>query len=312
MGLLSVLACWASCKACNPQVTPPRFDTSPDSAGKESADSVDSRDTAPPPMCAQPEQEPNNNDTEPTFIAREREACGEISQSFDLDYYEFETRTAGWIEIDVDAAERGSAADLVFGLGSEGGHALLAGKGAQSSDPYILVPVPGADTWRLAMAEQDPGQGADEGYEYFFHVSEAKSPITPDSVEVEDHGSWDLAQPIVLGEVVYATLVEGDERDWYVLTTPDAKVQLRAEIVAHRLGSPLDTRLVMWKTTKEGDSLKSSWEEWADTNPFDVGNDPAFERTGGGGEVWYLQVLEARNGTGELYWYTITVNEVSE
>lgn len=312
MRLLTLVACIASCKACNPQISP-NFDTSPDSdPEEETGDSTDSMvDTSPPPMCEQIEVEPNNNDGEATVIVREKEACGEFGGGLDLDFYEFETRTAGWLEIDVASAERGTAADVNLSMESDDGLQLTMQDGAGSADPYVLVPVPGPDTWFLILNEERV-QGGEDDYEYFFHVSEAKAPFVADANELDEHDSWETAQPITVDELVYGTLENNDERDWYVLETPAEKVQLRAEITAHRMGSPLDAKLILWKLDKDTNELSDSWEEWADTNPFDVGLDPAFERTGGGGEVWYLQVLKSTGGTGPLYWYTIHISEVAE
>ena len=311
MRILSLLACFASCKACNPQVTP-IFETGGDSGEREeTGDSTDSVvDTAPPPLCEQVEVEPNDAGEDATVIAREREACGEFSGGLDLDWFEFETRAAGWIEIDIDAGERGSAADVNLSLVSEDDLALTIQDGAGSSDPYVLVPVPGADTWHLILNEERV-QGGDEDFEYFFHVSEAKEPISYDGVEEEDHDGWETAQELAVGERVFAKIEETAERDWYVIHTPDDKTVLRAEVTAHRLGSPLDAKLVMWMESEEGGALADDWAEWTDTNPFDVGMDPAFERVGDG-DTWYLQVFKSTGGAGPLYWYTIEVNEVSE
>lgn len=311
MPVLALLACWASCKACNPQVNP-QFETArPETGEDETADTQDSViDTAPPPLCEQVEEEPNNKQDEATPIRREAEACGEFTGGLDLDYYLFETRGAGWLEIDVDAGERGSSADVNLSLESEGGYRLTMQDGAGSADPYVLVPVAGEDSWYLTLNEERV-QGDEEGFEYFFHVSEAKAPMTFDRVEAEDNDDWTTAEDLPIGEVIYGVIDDTSDRDWFKVTTPSAKGSLRVEVVAHRKGSPLDARMFLWKETKEGE-LADEAEEMFETNPFDVGLDPAFERTGGGNEVWYLQVLRLEGGAGPLYWYTLSVTEVSE
>lgn len=312
MTLLTWMGWSLGCTACTPNIDP-NLDTSPPEqhTGEDSEVDTQPIDTQPPPPCEQPEVEPNAHEGEATPIALEEQACGDFSAGLDLDFYAFSTPGAGWFEIDVDAGDRGSAANPNLSLANEDGDLKLnMSRSATSSDPHVVVPLAAADDWILVLNEETT-QGGDTDYDYFFRVSQTKDPVTWDVLEDDDHGGFETAQELELGTTVFGTMESASERDWYVITAPEAKTDLNLEVLAHRAGSPIDAVFQVWTLTKDGE-LNESPEDWVSSHPTQPGNDPQLTKTGHGLQVWYVMVRSEGSTTGPLYWYTFTVEEVSE
>ncbi|MCP4807833.1 MAG: hypothetical protein GY884_21020 [Proteobacteria bacterium] len=308
MLLASFLGLQLGCTTCTPGI--PNIDTSkPDNeTGGDSQHDSEPDDTAPPPPCEQPEVEPNNNGGDATPIVLEKLACGEFTAGLDLDFYTAETTGSGWFEIDVDAGDMGSAANVLLSISNEDEDLKATQQAsATSADPRMVVPLPAADTWTLILNEET-AQGGESGYDYEFRFSQTKDPVTWDLVEDAGHGSWDAAQELDVGTTLFGTIEDVAERDWYVIHTPADKVDLSIEIVAHREGSPLDARFQIWMA--EDGELKETPEASAYTHPTEPGADPALTKSAHD-ETWYLMVRYQDGGTGPLYWYTLTLEEVS-
>ncbi len=302
---LLFLACTPSC--CQPTLNPVSQDTA-ELDSDSPVDSIDSQDTAPPPPCAQPESEPNNLDSEADPVQREDLACGAFTGGgLDLDWYTFETTSPGWLKVDVDAASRGSEANVNLSMESDGGvQVAMSMAGDGGPDPYLVIPVQGADSWYLMFNEQE-AQSGDEDYDYQFRVSTTKTPVDIDREESSDNDSWQDAQVIELDESIYGTVSEASDLDWFVLETPEGRQEIELQLIAHRAGSPLNARIEIWTTqAKDKTKLESEADVKVSTSDASPSFDPIFTHTSYDQRSWYIKVRVADGGTGPAYWYTLT------
>jgi hypothetical protein len=309
--LLLFLACTPSC--CQPSLNLDETRDSPVQDTQDTGDTGETADTAPPPPCAQPEVEPNDLDSQANPIVLEEMACGEFTGGgLDLDWSTFETTAAGWLKIDVDAASRGSEANVNLSLESDGGvQVAMSVAGDGGADPYLVIPVEGADTWYLTLNEQE-AQSGDEDYDYQFRASTTKTPVDIDRQESHDNDSWKDADPIELDESVYGTVSGPTDLDWFVLETPEGRQEIQLELVAHRAGSPLNARIEIWYAQiKDSTQLEDEPQAKVSTSDASPSFDPIFTHTSYDQRLWYIKVRVADGGTGPAYWYTLktTVKE---
>ena len=305
-GLLLLLACVPSC--CQPNINPPVEDTHDERDSDSPVDSVDSEDTAPPPPCEQPEVEPNDLDSQATPIVLEEQACGAFTGGgLDLDWFSFDTEHVGWLKVDVDAADRGSEANVSLNLESDlGVQAAMSMAGDGSADPLLVIPVTEADSWMLVLNEQE-AQSGDEDYDYQVRASVTKTPVPIDREEKSNNEDFEDAQVLQLDEYVYGTVDEPSDLDWYVLQTPPGRNEIKLELLAHRHGSPLNGRIEIWYAHPKDDSkLSDEAERKVADSDFGPSMDPIFTHTSYDERTWYIKVRNANTGgTGSAYWYVL-------
>lgn len=272
-------------------------------------DSKDSPvDTTPPPPCDQPEAEPNYNSAVANQVLMEYYACGTFETLADFDVFTFDMPEQNWLRIDVDAADRGSAAYPILTLDSDEGFTAGATRGPNSNDPYIVVPTPEADTWFVWLTDAQQGYG--EGFTYRFMASSVKAPVSWTHSEIEGHDTLATAMPITEDMTVYGTADSATEFDWYSFKTPDERSSITVTINAHKLGSPLISRLMLYELDvddagNEVEKLINYWDESSSTASLD----PDFTLSNEGGETWYLKVRYLPTFQyGPLYWYTLDID----
>jgi hypothetical protein len=315
---LALLGC-QTCNACTPG-TPAPPDTDPlEETGEtgETADTQETADTSPPPPCAFPEEEPNYNFDEANLIQMEQYACGAFGTAYDFDVFEFEA-PAGWIEVDVDASERGSPAEPIMLMEQLDGEAVAVPDSALSSDPWVVLYADEPATWFVALTQ---GASFGDDMTYRFMALQTKAPVVWDVDEGDNHTAAD-AMPLDWGERVMGRADSNTLSDWYRIEIPDQgddKVTLRFEVDAQRLGSPLDARFNLYRGTDDpeldadGDGVSDTRFRGATNDPETSSRDPITEYTTSGDEVVYVMIRHmSGEGYGPHYWYTFLVSEVVE
>lgn len=309
--VLALTACSAIRSCFTPSI--PNPPDSPDDSeeneesGSDTGDTTPPVDTTPPPPCAQPEVEPNYSESTATAIVLEQYACGMFNDATDFDTFTFHA-PAGWLEVDVTAAERGSAAYPILTLESDDGLAASSTRSLNSTDPYLLVPLPSADDWVMRLTDAYRGYG--EEFDYEFKVSESKAPLEWSEFEIDDHDAIEESQEVSVGAPIFGYAQNSTDFDWYHLRTPPGRNLIRIAVHAHNYGSPMDARLQLYFATLDESTseLTEVLQQTVDDNTQSNGLDPLLERVSDGDEDWYLKVRYTPSTQfGELYWYVLDV-----
>lgn len=308
---LLLVGCAASTARSCCNYTPPIPDPPVEETGEEdseqddTSDTVDTVDTTPPPPCAQPEVEPNFNESNATFIEMESYACGFFESANDFDVYAFEMEEVSWLKIDVDAVERGSSGNPILTVESESGLAAISLRGPRSNDPLLVFPVNIAEQWVVRLTEAQGGFGED--YDYKLIATATKEPVEWTGYEADQNDELDEAQLITEGEVIYGIIDSSVDFDWYRVDTPEGRNQITVQITGQGVGSPLFPRLQLYTLEENSqgelvETLQGTFDESGDS----ASQDPKMVRVSDGGETWYFKVRH-RPGTqnGDLYWYVI-------
>jgi hypothetical protein len=309
---LMLIAC-TGCRTCGTPVatTDDSSTTDTQDSALDTADTGETGDTAPPPMCAQIEEEPNDHKTEAYEITHTWWSCGafEDPDENDWDYLTFTIDREGgvsdtWIEIDVDAADRASVADpelIVYGPEGDG---FLVEDFNRGTDPYVVFPVSEDGTWDLALYDKYAGNGED--YTWYLRVLEGKQPLEWDHEEVEPNDSLGDPLPTLLdGERAFGVISETYDLDWYQFMPEEGQEYLTLHILANNFGSPLDARLAVYNSA--GTKLEAATQGIGDS--YD--KDPSVSIPLDPAELYYISVrLESDESTqvgGSAYWYVLEV-----
>lgn len=308
---LLLVACQAcsSCLRFNPPDIQPE-DTAPDEEDSDDQESTPDSpvDTTPPPPCPQPELEPNNNSSDAFAIEMEEWACGQFESAFDFDVYTFTMEEDGWLELDVDAASRGSSADVSVSLEDEDGETAGAWRSDVSTDPRIIIPVRAGD-WQAWVSELSQDYGDDVDYHVLATV--AKRPVSwnadSEELEVPNNTAAD-AMPIEDGTYVFGVIDSGNAFDWYVWRSPaDGKKRtMRAEVFAMSEGSPLNPRLQRYEADENDEVNEYPAETW-NSDDDSASQDPSVDIAVDSQDV-YLKVRHLpQTQTGDYYWYVLAI-----
>lgn len=308
LGLLGAMLACQSCQGCKPgPSTVDSSDTQDTQDTQETGeDSPVDTDTGPPPPCDFPEVEPNNNPDQATEVELEGWACGVFDVAYDFDHFQVEVPFAGWLKVDVDAADDGSAAAPFLFVESDGGLGFGADAGAYSTDPLLVVPIPSADTFTVLLTDGYNGSGED--FEYQVKTSLTKAPLSWDFGMV-DGTSKEAPMSMDWGERVYGVVDDSQTVHWIELPVPEGKAEVQFQVLAHRYGSPLNSTLRLFPRT-DGVVAESA-TKYASSDPGSSSWDPVIETSAEGEQSWVIS-LKATEGksTSEMHWFVFEAIEL--
>ncbi len=319
--MIRLLLLFVACQGCRSCGAPsPGGD---DSVGQDtdtedsadSADSADSGDTAPPPLCAQVEVEPNDQRPQATPIELNWWSCGTFYDptetdwdyvSFDISRSDAEART--WLEVDVEAQTRASVADPELILYGPDDQVIFVEDFARATDPYVVFPTTTSGSWEAGVYEKYGSSGLD--YTWFLRAIVAKQPIDWSLEEVEPNDALDEGFHVVDGDRVFGVVEDTYDLDWYTFTAPEGVAALTLHIEANNFGSPLDARLAIY------DSLGTKLEAATSGLGDSYDKDPLVSEEVTAGEVYSISVRielddESQIG-GPGYWYVLNVAHDTE
>lgn len=299
-----------SCRACVEPELPSNHDQDDDSKQDTQEDTQDSPvdsdtadspvDTEPPPFCFMDEPEPNGTLQEAMQIPMESWICGNIDQIADADFYSITTTEPGWITIDLQAASRGSFADMDLAI-TDGERSVVVYDAYLSTDPRISFPADTPGTYVGWVSEHDPLASGDT-FTWFLRASLDKPALGWSREEVETNGPAQTnAEPIQIDERVFGTIADTEDVDWFHLTTPADATTIILDVEAYAYGSPLNTTLVV--RDAEGDVV-----QWVASGEIDYDLDPHAEIKVEGAQDWYLQVFNPEEKGSRFHWYTLSVS----
>ena len=303
--LLVASAGLTGCKGCTPDLP----DDDPNNDEDDDHQVVDSGvedsgpvDTAPPPPCAVPEEEPNDAITDAQPIPLEEWACGTLLEQGDNDYFTFEIEEAGWYRIWVRGADIGSSSDLQMLLSDEDEDytALSTSSAPDSLDPLLVFPAQDDRTFNVNISDQYAGYGS--AYIWEMLITETKAPVGWDLEEIEPNDVLNDATPIEGGMRYFGLFSPRSDRDWYVITLPDGiSTDLSFKIHAYDYGSPMLTSLRLHDPSGEEVKRRSN----------DLANDSEdaylAHKTSEGGEWTLLVTNRSSSGGSDAYWYVLEV-----
>jgi hypothetical protein len=267
-------------------------------------------------MCAQVEEEPNDYASEAFEIALTSWACGTFHdpEENDWDYLSFSLErgdAAGltWLEIDVDATNRASVADpelIVYGSDHD---AFLVEDFDRQTDPYVVFPVSEDSSWDLALYDKYAGSGDD--YSWYLRVLIGKQPLDWTDEETEPNDSLsDSLLTLVDGGLVFGTVSDTYDLDWYVFQPEEGEDYLTLSLLANNYGSPLDGRLAIYNAA--GTKLEVASQGIGDS--YD--KDPVISVPVELAETYYISVrIETDESTqtgGSAFWYVLDVEVTDE
>jgi len=309
LGLLGTMLACQSCQGCKPEL--PNVDTSePQDSEKDDSDSAQDSpvdtDTAPPPPCEFPELEPNNNPGQATVAELEAWACGVFEAAYDFDHFQVEVPYAGWLKVDVDAAERGSSAAPFLFVESDSGLGFGADAEASSTDPLLVVPIPSSGTFTILLTDGYNGSGLD--FDYQVKTSLTKAPLSWD-YGMTDGTSKDAPMSMDWGDRVYGVVDDSQTVHWIELPVPEGKADVQFQVMAHRYGSPLSSTLRLFP--RSDGELPDKPTELANSDPDSSSWDPILRLSAEGEESWVVSIkVTEGSGTGDLYWFVFEAIEL--
>ncbi len=313
--IASMLACKA-CASCMPGL-PDDMESTTDSAdtAQDEQETADTHweDTSPPPPCDIPEVEPNDNLNESYEIERELWTCGTFSEEFDFEWMTFPASDAEWYEVLVSAEDMGSPANVTLWVSDDAmtEFAMVTGN-RYTSDPWLVFPSLGADSYYLYIFEDDGLYGDD--YEWKLRVSETKMTLDWDMEEQEPNDSPFEALSMEDGQTVFGTLTTSNDMDWYHVNIPDDKSTIVFQVEAYGSGSPANTRLILYTdaavSTDTADPFDTvdDWVARAFSDESDYDRDPRMEYSVSDPGDYYMVLKEAEGLGSELYWYTMSLS----
>ncbi len=249
-------------------------------------------------------------------MALEQTACGCFTEQADGEWLVFPAEDAEWIRIQVDAASRGSAADVAFNISALESFAVTLITGTMySEDPWIVFPALGDAEYHLYLSER-AGQYGDD-YEWQLLASEDKAPVEYTVVEVEDNDTADQAQDLPAGETVLGIISEPGDYDWYHIPVPDPgdaeKIKWTIDVEAYTSGSPLASRITLYESDVVGADLDDvDWlaTSFADSEDYD--QDPKIEIQSEEASDWYLVIKNPTSGGNDrgspFHWYSLAID----
>lgn len=305
MVLLFVLL--GACNGCRPQIPnppddEPKEDTSPP---PDTATDTAPPDTGPPARCDREEVEPNSPPDQVESLDMEKWACGEFLTYLDYDSFRISPTQTGWIKVQVDAASRGSSANvqlLIDGGGRESAQVL---DGYLTTDPYLVFPADEGDTYTLTLGETNFLYGDD--YTWYMLTSLSKEPIDWDLEEAEPNDVYIEAQPLGFGQTVFAEVTDASDLDWYkITTTGEGEQTLTFDVTAFKEGSAANMMLVLYDA--DGSTvLRTDY-----SGEVDYDRDPWFTKKVTGAQDLYL-LARTEDGKGSrFHWYTLSITVTTE
>lgn len=308
---IGLAALSAGC-SCRPKIPPPT--DPPDTDSETTAETGNTADTAPLPVCRWPEIEPNSVTT-PTALALEQQACGAIDAPLDLDVWSF-SHEGTWLQIELDAADN-AFTDPTFTLEPvDGSWAASRADDPESVNATLRFLAPAGD-YRLTVADQDFNGG--ERYGYDLLVSEAKPPAEWNHTEVEPNDNFAAAEVVSGGDRIYGT-IDNDSAfqdvDFYVLSVPAGKHTLGIDIDAFDGGSSANLTVYLYDAAFE--KLPPGCEDPCNEPTCEpcamkggvagVELDPIGEYDSPGSEIVYVHVLEASDQESPANWYVLALD----
>ncbi len=303
------------CNGCTPKipdVVDP--DTQDDTDTDTAADTADSSvtDTGPflPPRCDFEEVEPNDQASLAMAIPMEVWGCGVMMPANpknapfgDADYFTFTAAEPGWVEVRVDAASRGSAADMQF-IVYDDDDSITVADSYLTTDPILRFPAPDPTDYTVILGETSLLFGDD--YTWFLLSSLVKAPVEWTFNEVEPNDDFATATTFAPGGTVFGTVGEAGDFDWYHIVTPKEATYVRFTMTAFKQGSPVDGQVVLYAndgTTVLVDDRRGEIE-------YDL--DPWFERAQTGTNDWYVLVRNEEEKGSRFHWYTLSIEALVE
>lgn len=291
-----------ACNGCEPEL--PRPDQDEDRQDTDEPDDTDSgggdTDTGPPPLCDVEEIEPNNS--APQALPMEEWACGTFDSYVDPEWFGFETSQAGWVQVEVQAAARGTSADAQIQLiGDEGSAVLL--DGYLTTDPKIVFPAPEPAAYEFVLGETRNGYGEDYGW--WAMATLVKAPVEWNAEEAEPNDVLAEANAFTLGDTVFGTIEEAGDFDWYVLTFGPGSQKITFNVEAFVHGSPANLKIELYDA--EGTLLRTDYAGEIDYDP-----DPWFEKRVVTDTAWYVLLRTEDDRGSPFHWYTLSVISTPE
>ena len=232
----------------------------------DTADTGGGIDTPPPlvPRCTLEDvedEDPTNDFSQILEVPLSTYACGYVDRYRDLDYLSFTTTEPGWVSVDVQAASRGSSADMYMqldapdlddGVGTEGR--------PRSSDPLNVFYAPQGAKYIATLNETTGGYG--DAYGWWFLAGTTKAPVAFGMIETEPNSSIETAIPLAEGVRYYGTIGDAGDGDWYAVDIPAGTTVVTYETDAAQFGSAMDPVLrLVWGGTNQMLAYDDHWDD---------------------------------------------------
>lgn len=312
---LAFLVFLAGCNGCRPSIPPvenPDTQDPTDSDTTETGDSTVSTDTGPelPPRCDFAEVEPNDQAAQAMSMPMEKWACGVMMPADpkhapfgDVDYFAFTTPEAGWVEVSVEAARRGSSADMQA-IVYDADDSITVTDSYLSTDPLLRFPGSAAADYTVILGETSLAFGED--YDWYLLTSMIKAPVEWTFNETEPNDSFSEGNTFVPGDTVYGTIDHAGDFDWYHVVTPKEATTLVFTMNAFKAGSPVDGQVALYAT--DGTTLLH--DDRRGQIEYDL--DPWFEQRQTEANDWYVLVRNEQDKGSHFHWYTLSIEAVVE
>lgn len=265
MVLLSILAACSGCGSCVD--LPNAFsddDVAQDSggdSGNEDGDSAAPPDTGPPAKCTFEvfdDADFENDFFEPVPIPTQSWVCSTFDAGLDFEVLEFETQGGGWLSVDVQAASRGSSADVYLTINPANDEGEVCGKysALSTTDPRLVWLSKSQDVWHATIYEEERGYGPE--YSWWVLAASVKSPVSYTRTEDEvPHTTVKEAVTLAEGETVLAWLSAYGGNDWWRIELPVDEFGNRHNRVmmntdAAQFGSGANTVVELYKVRGDG------------------------------------------------------------
>ena len=305
--MLTFLLLLAGCSGCYEVPTDgDNADPLPNHAGEGDSGHDSAIDSGPPAMCELVEVEPNTLAT-PQELPMETQACGHFDQAGDQDWFAFELAEEGWVRLSLDAASRGSSADVQMQVAfTEADESVLLYDSYLTADVELVFPASQVGHF-LAGATETTRLGG-PGYSWFMMASVTKPPVDWQMEESEDNDALDVATVLPMDTTVFGTISKPangvPDEDWYHIQTPADAQYIDFTVEAFTAGSAADITLQLW----DPDGSLLFTDAYGE---IDYDLDPFHETKVTVAHDWYLSVTNFNAAQGSIFhWYTLTVSPI--
>ncbi len=285
---------------CKPAIPDDHQDPD-DTATEDTAPPPETGDTGPEPVagpCTLTEVEPNDLPENEMALPLETYVCGEFSTGADFDRYRVVLEEDGWLGLYVDAALRGSFADVLLTVTSDVGASAERDDDDAICDAHLVVPAP-AGTYSLFVVEQNLAGGEEFFYELLATV--AKDPFAETSSEVEPNGDSGAASVVAGGQQVAGRIDSVGDQDWFKILVPAGKQHVVVDVEAYGLGSPANLTLFAYEAGL-GQGPRAVANGLAGN-----GTDPYWSFDSNGNETLWFRLEELGSKGGSAWWYGLVV-----
>lgn len=311
--MLVVFLFLTGCNGCVPRFPDESDeDPPPDSPPPDSPTDTQTGDSVPalPPRCDVMETERNDNVGLVTPIPMEQWVCGVLEPADpyaaplgDVEYLSFTTPQPGWVEINLEAAARGSAADMQFVLYDEA-DSVTVSDGFLTTDPMMRFPMSTPQSFTLVLGETTFLFG--DEYDWFLLTSLVKAPVEWSGYEAESNNAYTGANEFTLGQTIFGTIDPVGDLDWYHVVTPPEYTTIRFTTEAFAHGSPVDLTLGLYKADGITQILEDRYGD------VDYDRDPWFEQKQTEANEWFLVVRNSIEKGSRFHWYTLKIEGTTE